>query len=175
MNMQLKQNIPAILDKLCALFDAELERQLSVQRLCLAQGESARNSNLEEMQQHTEGLTILMDEALQAERVRIEVLHFVVEHFRLTSENHTLSDLIAVVPSPWNNRLRTFQVSIKSILTETQSIIEKYEGFMHRAAEQLEESIYSAVEHVAGVPDGYSPDGMESKGMRQPALLNTVG
>ncbi len=175
MNMQLKQNIPAILDKLCALFDAELERQISVQRMCLDQGEAARRSDMEKMQLHTESLTILMDEALQAEKVRIEILHFVVEHYRLAVEAHTLSDLIAVVPYPWNDRLRKFQTQIKSILTETQSIIESYEGFMHRAAEQLEESIYSAVEHVAGEPDGYSPDGMESKGMHQPALLNTVG
>jgi hypothetical protein len=46
MNTRLKRNIPNTLDKLCALFDAELDRQMAVQRACKEQGDAARRSDM---------------------------------------------------------------------------------------------------------------------------------
>ena len=175
MNKRHTQNIPKTLDKLCALFDAELDRQTTVRRMCQAQGDAARQSDMTNLQSSTEALVVLMEDALHAEKVRIEILHWVVDHYRLPLKEHTLTDLIAVVPQPWRDRMKQFQHDIKSILIETQDIITLNEGFMKQAAERLEESIHTAVDHAAGPPEGYNPNGMESKGQHSPALLNAVG
>ena len=175
MNTRLKRNIPNTLDKLCALFDAELDRQMAVQRACKEQGDAARRSDMKVMQASTESLTVLMEGALYAERVRVEILRWIVDYYGLAVEDHTLTDLIAVVPYPWNERLSVFQTKIKAILCDTQLIIKANERFMNHAADQLDESIHSAVDQVSGQPDGYNPAGMESKGYRQPALFNAVG
>lgn len=175
MNKKHTQNIPKTLDKLCALFDAELERQMNVKQTCQAQGEAARKSDLAAMNSCTETLVTLMEDAMHAEKMRIEILHWVVEHYCLPLEDHTLSDLIAVVPQPWQNRMKDFQQNIKGILQETQEIVTLNETFITKAAGRLEDSILSAVDHVAGQPEGYAPDGMESKGQHRPALLNAVG
>jgi len=100
MNNVHTKNIPKTLDKLCALFDAELERQIVVQRMCQTQGDAARQSDMTSLQSCTEALVVLMEDALHAEKVRIEILHWIVDHYRLPVKEHTLTDLIAVVPQP---------------------------------------------------------------------------
>lgn len=175
MNSRPMQNIPKTLEKLCALFDAELERQITVQAMCKAQGNAARQSDMETLHESTESLVALMDDALHAEKMRLEILHWVVAHYRLPLEEHTLSDLIAVVPQPWRDRMKKFQHDIKGILIDTQKIITRNEGFMNQAAQRLEDSIHTVVDRATGEPDGYSPNGMESKGKHSPALLNAVG
>ena len=169
------QTLSKILDKLCALFDEELHRQRAVKRMCKAQGDAARASDFEAMELHTETLVVLMEDALVSEKSRIVLLHWIVEHYRLPESEHTLSDLIKIVPQPWRDRMRTFQTEIRTVLAATQTIVSGNESFMNRASQKLDDTIHLAVEHVVGKADGYSASGKESNEHRRPALLNTVG
>ena len=167
--------LPKVLDTLCALFDEELDRQRAVQRMCVVQGKASRDSDMEALDVHTQALVVLMEDALHSEKSRVALLQWVVEYFRLPKKEHTLSDLIVVVPQPWRERMRSFQLAIREVLAATQSIVSKNEQFMSSASEKLEDTIQLAVEHIAGKPDGYCASGAESNEHRQPALLNTVG
>lgn len=175
MNMGRTVTLTKILDKLCALFDEELERQRAVLTMCEAQGTAARASDFESLEAHTEGLVGLMESALESEKRRIQLLAWLVEHYHLAETEQTLSDLISVVPQPWRRRMETFQREIRAILTQTQQVVERNEQFMTQASVKLDDSIQQAVEHVSGKQDGYGSRGMEAKGDQRPALLNTTG
>jgi hypothetical protein len=169
------QTLVKVLDKLCALFDCELERQTAVQRMCAAQGTAAHASDLEALDVHTQALVVLMEDALMAEKTRVSLLHWIVDHYSLPEKEHTLTDLIVVVPQPWRGRMRAFQTEIREILAATQEIVTANERFMYRASEKLDDSIQFAVNQVSVKPDGYCAAGREADDHRQPALLNTVG
>lgn len=169
------QTLPRVLEKICTLFDEELDRQRAVRRICEAQGTAARASDMELLEEYTQSLVVLMEDALASEKSRISLLRWIVDHYQLPEEEQTLSDLIHVVPQPWRNRMRGFQSDIRGILTETQRIVTENESFMNRASEKLDASIHDAVNYVIGKPDGYNPEGMDTNDHRQPALLNTVG
>lgn len=175
MTIGYSQSLPKILDKLCALFDEELDRQTAVNRMCAAQGKAARDTDLQGMDAHTQGLVVLMEDALSAEKTRIALLQWIVNHFSLPEKEHTLTDLIAVVPQPWRDRMKEFQLNIRDILAETQEIVTANERFMQGASQKLDDSIQQAVEHVTGKPEGYNPAGMEANEQQLPALLNTLG
>ena len=153
----------------------ELVRQTTVQRKCEAQAKAANDSDMEALDTHTQTLIVLMEDALLSEKSRDAFLQWIVEHYRLPDKEHTLSDLIAVVPQPWRGKMRAFQLAIREVLAKTQAIVSKNESFMSCASERLDNTIQLAVEHVAGKPDGYCASGTESNEHRQPALLNTVG
>lgn len=169
------QTLTRILDKLCALFDEELERQNSVLEMCVAQGKAARSSDFEELEARTDGLVVLMEAALQAEKRRIEVFGWLVRHYGMPESAQTLSELIAIVPQPWRNRMTSFQRDVKKTLERTQDVVAWNETFMTKASEVLDDSIKEAVGHVSLKPDGYGATGMEAKMQQQPALLNTIG
>ena len=175
MNMGRGVTLTKILDKLCALFDEELERQRSVFAMCNAQGAAAREADFEELEARTQGLVVLMEGALESEKRRIHLLEWLVGHYQLAETQQTLSDLIAVVPQPWRARMERFQKEIRAILVKTQEVVERNEQFMTQASVKLDDSIQQAVKHVSGKQDGYGSRGREAKGHHRPALLNTVG
>lgn len=176
MNMGRAVTLTKILDKLCALFDEELERQKTVLVMCEAQGAAARQADFEELEARTQGLVVLMESALESEKRRIQLLEWLVNHYRLSETQQTLSDLIVVVPQPWRARMERFQREIRVTLVKTQEIVSRNEEFMTQASRKLDDSIQQAVEHVIGKPqDGYGARGREAKADRRPALLNTVG
>lgn len=175
MNMGRSVTLAKILDKLCALFDEELERQHAVLAMCQAQGTAARASDFEELEARTQGLVGLMESALEAEKRRIQLLEWLVNHYHLSESQQTLSSLIVVVPQPWRARMERFQREIKALLAETQEVVSRNEQFMSQASTKLDDSIQQAVDHVSVKQDGYGSRGDEAKGHQQPALLNTVG
>lgn len=175
MSVARTQALTRVLDKLCALFDEELTRQKSVQSMCIAQGKAARDSDFESMETHTEGLVVLMESALQAEKRRLEVFEWLVMHYGMPKESHTLSDLIVIVPQPWRSRMLLFQSAMKKTLEQTQDIVRWNEAFMNKASEKLDDSIQDAVGQVSVKQDGYGARGFEAQSQQQPALLNTIG
>ncbi len=165
------------LNALCTLFDDELERQHSVLAIMRAQGEAARAFDLDALNARTDALDVLMNEALESERRRLELLETVVSHFSLDVEHQTLSDLIAVVPEPWKHRLMEFQTEVRATVDNTRSLVFENAQFIRRCLRGVE----TVVDTVQGTEPTEASRSYDAEGNRagrqggRSALLNAVG
>jgi len=170
------RELPEALDRLCAHFDAELERQRAVLAATMTQGEAARSRDLEALQEATKALLVLMEQALEAERERLTLVHLIVTGFALNEPHQTLSGLIERAPEPWSSRMGVFQTEIREVLRETQEHVRKDSNYLRRSGRILERSVRSVLGQPEQAGDAYDKEGNEPDGaLRAPALVNTLG
>ncbi len=164
------------LERLCVYFDSELTRQRAVLEACKKQGEAIRSHDIPALESASRSLVSLMEDALDAEKERLHILHEVVSPLGLEADRQTLSDLISVSPEPWSARMRSFQVELREILGATRIEVRRHAGFLRRAGKVLERSMSAIVGVTSARGDAYDREGKEpAPGHRMPALVNTLG
>lgn len=164
------------LNELCAHFDAELARQRAVLEACRAQGEAMRDHDLESLDTASQRLLLLMEDALEAEKERLRLLHEVVGPFGLEEDRQTLTALIAASPEPWHSRMQAFQTEIREVLAAIRTEVHRHAGFLRRAGRILERSVSAIVGSAPAHGDAYDKEGKEpAQKHRAPALMNTLG
>ena len=176
MSTQLLSNdIENALTRLCTHFDEELQRQKLVSTICTEQGEAARAHDIKVMNEKTHVLIELMDAALDHEKERLQLLKMVVGYYQLSDENHTLSELIKIVPMPWKLHMQHFQSSIQKVLKETQITVRENEKYMRNASEKFDASIKKITDPVD--EPSYSSNGNleEHSKYSTPTMLNAIG
>lgn len=165
----------ALLERLCRLFDDELERQENVLALCRAQGEAVRAHDVEAMEGRTRALVVLVEDAKKAERERIEILRRVVEVTGLPEDRQTLSDLISAVPGPWNDRMAEFQSRIRRTLGDTRAVARENAALMRHSLRVVNRSVRTATGADA-VTETYDAEGRGPfLAGRAPAVLDAQG
>ncbi|PCJ66203.1 MAG: hypothetical protein COA73_01115 [Candidatus Hydrogenedentota bacterium] len=172
----LSKSFEGDLKRLCILFEGELARQEKVYSICCAQGRAARVNDVDALDAHTRELVALMEEVFESEQERLPVLQHIVSYYQLSEENHTLSELIAVVPNLWQRRLQAFQKNIKNVLAKTQLEVRGNQSYMLQASKRMEETIATSLQQDEQPAEGYAHDGTEAvKPGQRPAVLNALG
>ncbi len=161
---------------LCEIFDDELERQRNVLDVCLAQGAAARARDVEHLEAKTTALAILIQEAVEAEAHRMEVVQRLVEHYRLPVEQQTLSGLIAVAPEPWKSRMREFQTEIRKVLESVKSVARENDALIRQSIHHVNEALNTLAECVEKPRQGYNARGAKlGAAAIQPAMIDRQG
>lgn len=114
-----------VLDKLCAVFENELERQENVLRLSQSQEQALVLRDTELLSARTQALNLLLNEAALAEPERIRVAREAVELLALPETAQTLSGVVAAVPDPWRSRLADLQKRLQLVMTETAVVVRR--------------------------------------------------
>jgi len=143
------------LDRLCAHFEDELERQENVLALCNAQAEAARARDIECLEAKTAALSVLIQDAIDAERERLALVREIVDAYGLPVEQQTLSGLVATVPEPWKTRLADFQLRIRAVLEETRGVVRQNMPVLRRSLNVANEALSA----LHGQPDAGRYDG----------------
>ena len=165
------------LDRLVAHFDAELERQETVLRLCEAQGAAARAHDSDALQARTEALNAMFEEAAEAEMARKPILEALVEYYELTRDQQTLSGLIAVTPEPWSHRLAEFQTRLRKTAEETKTVVMKNARYSRRSLKTIDQALTMLTGNEDAAASSYGGAGMDTKSGRHrtPARIDTTG
>lgn len=167
---QAQQTIETQLDSLCALLDVELRRQQQVLALSRAQGDAVAHQDRALLEQKSQELAVVLDEAIHAERRRLRLLESIVAHYRLPVEQQTLTSLIATIPAPWSERLRVFQTEIKAVLAEVKQVVEDNQRAMRTSLR----IVNNALQGLTNAADaGYNADGRQS-GTARPAAYRVA-
>ena len=164
----------ALLDRLCAYFDSEIERQENVLALTRAQGEAAKALDADVMEHRTRALALLLDEAASAERERIAILGDLTPRLSQAQQNWSLSALIAAVPEPWQHRLAEAQMNLRATVSATKESVNANAYAMRKSLR----SVNGALDQFFGPASGssYTPQGDAPEGeARQAAVLNATG
>lgn len=161
---------------LCEIFDDELERQRNVLDVCLAQGAAARARDVQHLEVKTAALAILIQEAVEAEAHRMDIVQRVVERYRLPVEEQTLSGLIAVAPEPWKSRMRDFQKEIRRVLESVKKVVRENEAIIRQSIDHVNQAVNTFAECVENPRQGYDArGGMRSIATMQPAMIDRQG
>ncbi len=163
-----------LLGSLCAYFDDEIERQENVLRLCHAQGEAARAMDAATLEQQSEALALVLTDCALAEPMRIDLVGGLTERLSPTSREWTLTELIALVPTPWNDRLKQCQSRLSAVASETRGVVAANAAMIRHSLRIVGDS----VDRVLGpeTASGYTDCGdLPASGRRAPALLNARG
>lgn len=170
-----EHSVDALLSELCELFDDELERQTNVLAACRAQGDAARLQDTEEMERRTHALTLLLEEAMQAERRRIQILKRLVGELGLPAERQTLTKLISATPEPWRKRMREFQTAIRRVLAQTQEAVHANSRRMNHSLRVVGGALRTVtIEEPRGAD--YDAEGRRPAfGARHAAMLDAMG
>ncbi|MEK7794587.1 MAG: flagellar export chaperone FlgN [Candidatus Hydrogenedentota bacterium] len=175
MTIAAEHSVDALLSELCELFDDELERQTNVLAACRAQGDAARLQDTEEMERRTRALTLLLEEAMQAERRRIQILKQLVGDLGLPAERQTLTDLISATPEPWRARMQEFQIAIRRVLAQTQEAVHTNARRMKHSLRVVGGALRTVTIEEASGAD-YDAEGRRPVfGARHTAMLDALG
>lgn len=170
------ESIENFLERLCELFDDELERQENVLAICHSQGEAARAHDREFLDSRTESLVVLLEDADKAQEARFALLAKVVKGLELSPEKQSLSHLIEVVPEPWRRRMSEFQASIQATLKCTKETVRANAAMMRRNLRVIENSLDIVKGEALCKGNSYNPEGKEHKERRaDAALIDTHG
>ncbi len=161
---------------LCEIFDDELERQRNVLDVCLAQGAAARARDVEPLEAKTAALAILIQEAVEAEAHRMEIVQRLVECYRLPVEEQTLSGLIAVAPEPWKSRMRDFQTEIRKVLESVKKVARENDALIRQSIHHVNQALSTLAECVEKPQQGYDArGGRQGAATMQPAMIDRQG
>lgn len=170
------ESVEDLLERLCDLFAEETERQENVLAICGSQGEAARAHDHEYLENLTQSLVVLLDDAAKAQHARIEVLDKVVKQLNLAPQQQSLSHLIQVAPEPWRRLLSEFQTGIKGTLEATKAVVRANASLMRRHLRSIDQSLYVVLGDDASKPNLYNPEGKEHKERQaDAALIDTQG
>lgn len=165
-----------LLETLCDIFADELERQENVLSICRSQGEAAQAHDHEYLENRTQSLVVLLDDANKAQHTRIKVLAEVVAMFNLPPEEQSLSHLVTVAPEPWRRRLSDFQRSIRGTLNETKEVVRTNASLMRRNLRVIDQTLEVVKGDAGPKVKSYNPDGKERKEqLADAALIDTQG
>lgn len=159
-----------LFETLCFVLDDELERQENVLSVCRAQGEAARSHDIEYLEAKTLALVTLMREAVQAEKMRDDVIRRIAQETGQPETLKSLSDLILLSPDPWKARLEYLQSRLKTVLAETRAIVASNSTVLRSGLTVLTQSI-RALEQCVERPVGYDASGFESASSQTPPRM----
>ena len=169
-------SLDEVLGRLCDHLELELARQRAVLDACKQQDVAARAHDVDALDEATQLLVALMQEALDAEKERVALVGEVVAPLGLALEQQTLTGLIASTEEPWRSRLSVFQQEFREVLGATQREVRRHSGYLRRAGRIVEQSIHAVTGTVARAGGAYDKEGKEpTSGQREPALVNTLG
>lgn len=164
------------LEALCDYFDDELERQQNVLVICRAIGQAARSQDLEYLEAKTEGLRVLLSEAMEAEQLRLSLVADVVEFYQLPEGQQTLTALIAEVPMPWQQRMREFQVLMRATLESTRRLVRDNNQVLRRSIGIVTETLTALSMCQPEARGQYTSQGGDATRIRtQPSLIDQRG
>ena len=163
------------MDELCAIFDAEAERQETLLTAMRAQAEAARSRAVALLEERTLAVSLLIEETIAAETRRLESVRSVVTHLGLPAEDLTLSRLIAVVPQPWKRRMAEFQDRIRTTLEETRGVVRENKAFLRRTARAVTNALETATHAVPERGGSYTFHGDDGPRVGRPSLLDQQG
>ena len=162
---------PDLLEALCAYFDGELERQETVLALTRAQGQAARCYDLEGLEAKTQALNLLIQEAVDAEALRLRLVKALVEAYALPRERQTLSGLIEATQEPWRHRIREFQQRMQAISRDCRAAARENRVAMRRGLRVVNDALESIVRGVTAAEAAYTSQGIETVARGFPAGL----
>ncbi len=117
-----------------------------------------------------------MEDALQAETTRVQLLRLVVDYYALPVERQTLTHLIEVAPQPWRLRLSEFQLKIRRTLDEIRDVVRENARYMRGSLRLIDEGLDVATGRSRLPAGGYTAEGAAPSGRRQePALIDAQG
>jgi FlgN protein len=164
------------LDRLCNLFEDELERQQTVLAVCRAKGAAVSANDVTTLEDRTAALELLIQETVGAEAERHEVLREIVKDLRLPAEGLSLTDLIALVRDPWQHRMAEFQQRIRETIRETQEVVEAYSRTLRHSARVNQDCMNLLFRRQDLAPGHYDASGVEPHaGHAMPALVDQKG
>ena len=171
------KRLPAWLDALCDVFQDELDRQGDLLALCRAQGRAALEHDVELLEARTEGINLLLADAVEAEQRRLAFATQIVAALGLPLERQSLSGLIEAAPSPWKERMADLQGQMRALLAETRAVVRTNNHTMRRSAKIVGEALDALVRCVPGPQGEYDARGAASPGKQagQPAVLDRRG
>lgn len=162
------------LQKLCELLEDELERQENVLAVCIAQGEAARARDIELLEARATALTRLIEDAVKAEPLRLQLVHEVVQSYGLQPEQQTLSGLIAAAPEPWSGRLALFQQRIREVLGQIRVKVRENNALVRRSLNRVNKTLNALMPPERGRAPLYTASG--SHGLSSgPGFLDSRG
>lgn len=174
--IEIEKSIGSMLDSLCDYFDEELERQQNVLVVCRAIGLAARSQDLEYLEAKTEALQLLLREAMESEETRLALVADVVDWYELPVEEQTLSSLIDVVPMPWEQRMREFQVLMRATLESTRRLVRENNQVLRRSMGVVNQTLSALALCQPESPGHYNNQGDDASRLRSmPSLIDQRG
>lgn len=165
-----------ILDRLCSVFESELERQENVLRLTQSQEQALVLRDTELLAARTQALNLLLNEAAQAEPERLRVAREAVEALALPDSQQTLSGVVAAVPDPWRSRLADLQHQLKMVMHDTALVVRRnnrmLQPLLHKTNDTIAQLFGSAQHAASGYTMSGYRDAATSAGTR---LLDQAG
>jgi len=148
-----------ILEKLCSVFESELERQENVLRLTQSQEQALVLRDTELLAARTQALNLLLNEAAQAESERLRVAREAVEALALPDSQQSLSGVVAAVPDPWRSRLADLQRQLKMVMHDTALVVRRNNRMLQPLLQKTNDTIaqlFGSAQHAA---TGYTMSG----------------
>jgi hypothetical protein len=102
-------------EALCFLLEDALERQGNILAICRAQGEAARLHDLECLEARTAALGPLLEEAVEAEQLRVRLMQQLAEQYGFSHVPQSMSELIECSEEPWASRIRYLQGRFRAV------------------------------------------------------------
>ena len=151
-----------------------LERQEKVLAACQAQGKASRTRDVEQLKAKTLELVDLMKEAVRADKRRADVVKQIALEQGLRKAPENLTQVTAIAPGPWRDRLDDLQTRLQATLSETRAVIAASAGVM-RAVLRVVGGSLQALEDC-WTANGYEANGLEpAREHAGPKILDRKG
>lgn len=121
------------LDRLCALLDAEIQRQEDLRSILKAQQEALLAQDVPNLQARTAAMELLTRETAQAQTLRDEILRPLKLSMGLDSVRPGLSELVAAVSDSWSRRLKELQDTLRAVVSENRGLVRSNARLLRRS------------------------------------------
>lgn len=148
-----------ILDKLCAVFESELERQENVLRLTQSQEQALVLRDTELLAARTHALNLLLNEAALAEPERIRVAREAVDALALPESQHSLTGVVQASPDPWRTRLSELQQRLKLVMHDTALVVRRNNRMLQPLLQKTNDTIALLFGNQQAAHPGYTMSG----------------
>ena len=153
-----------------------LERQEKVLAACQAQGKAARARDVEYLEAKTLELVDLMKEAARADKTRADVVKQIALEHGLQKPPENLTQVTAIAPGPWRERLNDLQTRLQAALKETRAVVHASAGVMRAVLRVVGESLQALEECCTANAQGYEANGLEpAREHAGPKILDRKG
>jgi len=139
-----------------------VERQEKVLAACRVQGDAARSRDVEYLEAKTLDLVDLMKEAARADKMRADLVKQIALQGGLGEPPENLTELTAIAPEPWQERLAGLQAQLQASLQETHRVVRANAVVMRAVLRVVGESLDTLEECWTAHARGYEADGRES-------------
>lgn len=173
--MNTGDNTRMLLEALCRYLEDEIERQENVLAIARAQGEAARNHDLELLEARSAALAAQIREVVAAEKERLALVHCIVGVLELPHERQTLSALIAIAPEPLATRMREAQTRLRTLLQEIQELTQRNQQLMRRSLRVVNDAAASLMDALPVLQSPYNARGEMQVGAATPCAIDHRG